>query len=107
MITGRMRRRVTIQEKTVTRGSTGEELVTWSTVATVWAAVEPLNGREYLESRQTQANVDTRVTIRYRSGMEPTMRLLTSDSRILHIESVIHKNERFRELVIMCREEVE
>ena len=70
-----MRERVTLQSKSVTRTSLGEEVVTWSDVATVWAEVAPIRGREFFDAAQIQQAVDIRVVIRTRSGVTPDMRL--------------------------------
>jgi len=102
---GELRHRVTIQQKSVTRNTFGEEIVTWQDVATVWAAIEPLRGREFFESQQVNAEVTTRIRIRYRPGITPTMRVVYG-SRIFDIQAVINVEERNRELHLMCREEV-
>jgi len=103
---GELRHRVTIQQNNnPTRGSSGEEIPNWQDVATVWAAVEPLRGREFFESQQVNAEVTTRIRIRYRSGIAPTMRAVYGN-RIFDIQAVINVDERNRELHLMCREEV-
>ena len=105
MQAGRLRERVTIQEKQIVRNSFGEEVIQFVDLATVWAGVEPLNGREFLEAKTEQAQITTRVRIRYRDGIYPTMRLVYR-SRVLVVDSVIHVYERQREIVLMCREEI-
>lgn len=42
----------------------------------VRASVEPLSTREYIASQATQAQATTRIVIRYREGVEATMRVL-------------------------------
>jgi SPP1 family predicted phage head-tail adaptor len=105
MEAGRLRQRVTIQQKSVTRNSYEEEIVTWTDVAEVWAEVAPLVGREYLEARQTQADVSHKVRMRYRSGILEEMRVYF-ESRALEVVSVINVRELGKELVLMCRERV-
>lgn len=73
---GRFDQRIRIERKSVTRAANGEEIVTWVTVAEVWAAVEPLRSREWFAAAQTQSSTDHRVTIRYRSGIERDMRVI-------------------------------
>lgn len=103
MEAGKLRNRVAIQQKSVTRDAFGAEVVTWSTVATVWGAVEPMRGQEFLESQRLGADVDTRIRIRYRSGLTPAMRA-TFGAHVYDIKSVIHVQERKREVQLMCRE---
>lgn len=105
MRAGQLRQRVTIQEKSVTRNSYGEEVITWSDVATVWASVEPLSGREFLDAQRAGAEVTTRIRIRYRSGIAPEMRVTYGD-HVYDIKAVIDVEERHREIQLMCREVV-
>ena len=103
MRAGRLRQRVTIQQKSATQNSYGEEVVTWSDVATVWGSVEPLRGQEFIEIRRAGAEVTTRIVLRYRSGIEPEMRV-TYGAHTYDVMSVIHVEERQRELQLLCRE---
>lgn len=101
---GDLRHRVTIQQATVTRNEFGEPVETWQDLATVWAEVVDLSGREFIEARQAPASeVTTRVRIRYRAGIEPTMRVLHG-ARVLEIVAVLEPEGRRRELHLMCRE---
>jgi SPP1 family predicted phage head-tail adaptor len=105
MNAGRLRHRVTIKEKSVTRNSMNEEVVSWTIVGTYWASVEPVRGREFVEMRQAQAEISHRIRMRYRSGIDPTMRAYFG-SREFEIVSVIHVEERGRETQLMCNERV-
>jgi len=100
---GELRHRVTIQQKSVVRDTYGEEDVTWTDVATVWGSVEPLQGREFIEAKQTQAEITTRIRIRYRSGISPEMRAVW-DGHTYDLEAVIDVGGRKRELHLMCTE---
>lgn len=100
---GKLRHRIEIQEPTETRSASGQATVTWSTIATVWASVEPLRGREFFASKQIQAQVDTRIRIRYISGLTPKMRILWG-TRVYLIDSIINPEERNIELQLMVRE---
>lgn len=105
MQAGKLRHRVTIQQKTTTQDPEGMTTETWTNVATVWAAVEPLKGREYFQAQAVNAEVTTRVRIRYRAGIIPTMRVLFG-ARKFDILAVIDQEERHQELQLMCREVV-
>jgi SPP1 family predicted phage head-tail adaptor len=100
-----MRHRVTIQQKAPTRDTFGGEVEAWNAVATVWASVEPLQGREFLEARQLQAEVTTRIRIRYRAGIVPQMRVVWG-SHFYDVQAVIETEARRRELQLMCIEAV-
>lgn len=103
MRAARLRHRVTIQQPVTAANAYGERITTWSTVATVWGAVEPLRGREFFDAEQVQAEISHRVVLRYRAGLNSTMRLLHL-GRVLHIVTIIDVDERHRELQLMCRE---
>jgi SPP1 family predicted phage head-tail adaptor len=103
MRAGDLRNRVTIQSKTVVQNSFGEEDITWTELATVWAAVEPLRGREFLDGRMVTAEITTRVRIRYRDGISPEMRVVFG-SKVYDVIAVVHIEEREREIHLMCQE---
>lgn len=103
MWAGALRNRVVIQSKTVTPNSFGEEVISWSTVATLWAAIEPLQGREYLEGAAAGAEVTTKITVRYYPNLKPEMRA-TWGSHTYDILSVIEFRENKREIQLMCKE---
>lgn len=105
MQAGKLRHRVTIEQRTQTFDANGSPTDTWTAFATVWASVEPLSGRELLNAEQIQPVVSHRVRLRYLSGVQPEMRVL-HDSRALNIESVINKEERNIELELLCSEAV-
>lgn len=106
MQAGDLRRRITIQSKSVSRNTVGDEVITWPTLATVWAAVEPALGREYLEGRSREAEITIKIRIRYRSGVKPTMRV-THGSSTYEVVSVQEVRTERRELVLMCREAID
>lgn len=103
MEAGKLRHVVNIQADQGTQNDVGEHIPSWVTVVTTRASVEPLAGREFFDAQQRQAEITHRVRLRYRTGVEPTMRLLYR-SRVLMIEAVIDVGERRRELHLMCRE---
>jgi SPP1 family predicted phage head-tail adaptor len=103
MQAGNLRNRITVQDKNVTQNAYGEEVITWTTVDEVWAAVEPLMGREFMAAKQVQAEVSTRIRMRFIPGLAPEMRVLFG-SRVFEILSVQHVYERRRELILMCKE---
>jgi len=74
---GRLRHRVSIERIARTQDPvTGAIAETWTEIAKVWAAVEPLSAREFVQSAAGQAEVTARITIRTRD-------ILATD-RIIH-----------------------
>lgn len=103
MQAGRLRQRVTLQQVTAVPNQYGEMVETWTDVVELYAAVEPLRGREFFDAEQVQAEISHRVRIRYYPGVAPTMRFVFG-TRHLAINTVINVDERRREIHCMCRE---
>jgi SPP1 family predicted phage head-tail adaptor len=104
---GKLRHKVTIHNLIETQSTiTGEMVQSWSTGASVWAAIEPLQGRELWQIQQFQAKVDTRITVRYSNDSTA----ITAKSMLTHstgdqdyfVESIINPDERNVELQMMC-----
>lgn len=111
MRAGTLRHKVTLQERTETQDSTGAVTWSWSDVASVWASVEPLNGREYLQASQLQSTVSTRIRIRHREGITSKMRVkfipnprAPSEIKYYDIRAVVPVREANWEIVLMCEE---
>jgi len=103
MRAGRLNHLVIIQQPTEVQDSTGQAVKSWGTYATVWAGVEPLKGREFLETQQINAETTTRIRIRKLAGVTKKMRV-SYDSRIYNINAILHIHERQREMHLMCSE---
>ena len=103
MNSGDLRHRVELQQRVKSRNAVGEETYSWLTYATVWAAVEPLTGRELYEAQQISAEVTVRVRVRYLKSVSVEHRVLF-DSRGFNVNFVQNIEERNRELVLLCKE---
>lgn len=73
---GKLDRRITIQSATTAPDAYGEPIETWSDLATLWAQVVPLGGREFFEARQVNAEQTVRFRIRYRADITREMRVI-------------------------------
>lgn len=105
MQAGRLRHRVTVQRSTDSIDQYGDQTPTWASLGTVWASVEPLSGREYFAAAQMQSEVSTRIVIRPISGVTLTPKdRVKFGSRYFDIQSVINRDERNRELQLLCVE---
>lgn len=105
MQSGKLRHRLKLQSKTVTRDSYGAETIVWTEEAIVWGSVEPISGREYFLAKQVQAETTHKIRIRYYSGLRADWRILFG-ARIFEIDSIINFEERNKEMVLMCHEMV-
>ena len=52
---GKLDKRITLQSRSATLDSYGQEIDSWTDVATVWANVKPVGGREKLRSMQVDS----------------------------------------------------
>lgn len=105
---GDFRNRITIQSVSVTQDVFGgvpdpTNSDNWATVASTWANVMPEHGREFGEAGKQQAEETVRIDIRYRTGIDATMRVLSGD-KVYDIRSLTDQNSRRKLLTMMCRE---
>jgi SPP1 family predicted phage head-tail adaptor len=97
-----LNKRITIKQVTQTETDTSA-ISTFTDLATVWASVEPINGREFFAADTVNSEISVRIKIRYRSGIIPAMRIVYS-TRTFEIISIIDYMERHTELQLMCKE---
>jgi SPP1 family predicted phage head-tail adaptor len=88
---GRLRHRITIEEKIVDLDSDGATIEDWIPAlrgAILPAEIEPISGREAQAAGATQAVLSTRIRIRAVAGVEPKMRALHRGT-VYNIEAVV------------------
>ena len=105
MRAGRLRHRLVLQSKTYTRDSYGAALVSWTTEATVWGAIEPLTARELFAQQQIQPEAQVRIVIRYYSGLDSSWRV-SHGGLYYNIVEVINRDLRNAEVTLLCRQGV-
>jgi SPP1 family predicted phage head-tail adaptor len=90
MKAGKLDKRVTIKVKSATRDSYGAEIIGWSTLATVWAEVTPISGREFFVASQFVPEAQFKVRIRYREDFDETAKITydSADHDILYIAEI-------------------
>lgn len=108
MLAQRLRHRVDIQAPVITRDPETEEAIRedWESIRgsadeLIPAAIEPLSGREFLAAASTQSAVSTRITIRERAGLLPSMRVLHQGD-VYNIRAILPDPSLRRHLVLMC-----
>ena len=100
---GKLRHRITLQKQVNTVNDYGAAVATWKNVATVWADVRPLSGREYFSTQQVQSEVTTQIWLRHIEGIKPTMKVKFG-KREFEILFVLNTQERNVSLQLMCKE---
>lgn len=78
--------------------NTGAVSRVWTLVAEVWAAIEPLSAREFIESQATQSQITGKVITRYRSDMTAGMRFV-SRGRYYNIAGILPDKDSGLEFV--------
>lgn len=80
---GHMRHRVRVQQYVETRNDFGEEILTWSTYKTLWAAVDtsPKGSNEYELSKRLVAKTSALFYVRYRDDLDEKMTIVWKGKR--------------------------
>ena len=85
---GTLNRRALIERKSITQDATyGTEVVTWTTVATVWCEVQDVlpSKSEAVKNGLVVGTNQSRVRMRYRTDVTSAMRLtITRDSAVVY-----------------------
>lgn len=92
-LVNKLNRRITIQRKVRTEDDAGYPIPgakEWEDVVTLWAAREPLSGREFFAAAAVQQENTVRYKIRFRTEITPDMRLIDHrDNCIYNIYAVL------------------
>ena len=99
---GRLTERITIEAPTKAQNDVGETVLTWSTFAEVWGAVQSLAGREAERYSEIVGFSGHKVTIRALDGITSSMRVIYR-GRTLEI-GAINEFERVWYLELICTE---
>lgn len=102
MKSGALDQRVTLERYEPLEDEIGQPVPHWVPTETVWAAVEPLMGREYLAAQAVQSELVARVRIRHRPGITTADRV-THEGTSYGITSVQDVRSEGRELVLMVK----
>lgn len=90
---GRLRHRIVLQSPSYSQdATTGEMVPSWVLEGEAWAAIEPVSAREFISAQATQAQIDTRIVIRYRSDVAATWRA-THRGKIYNIHGALADKE--------------
>ena len=101
MRAGSLRHRITIQRSEPKQDpNTGAMTQAWVDVATTWASIEPLSARDFIAASAAQSEISARIVIRYRPGIDSTMRILEG-GRIFNIKGVLPDANSGREYLTL------
>lgn len=102
---GQLDQIITLQQRVPSVDGAGQDNYTFANLASVpeeWANAQPLRGGEYFAASQMQATVDVKFTIRYRSDLDSTMRVLWRGEPYDIVSPPIDPHGRREWLELMC-----
>lgn len=102
---GTLRHRVSIQKyEDQLNPITGARDKNWVEVSQVWASIEPLSVRDFIQSAGLQSQVSARISIRYRDDITAGMRIVHRN-KIYSITGVLSdRNSGLEYLTLPCTE---
>jgi len=102
---GDFRKQVAIQAEQSTPDGAGGYALAWTTIATVWADIAPVSGREIYTAGHLEGHITHKVTLRWRADLSITsdMRLLYN-SRSFNIQAVINQDETNQYVIVLATE---
>jgi SPP1 family predicted phage head-tail adaptor len=105
---GTLRKRITLQQQSPSVDSYGQQVSTWTDVATAWASVEPSVGRELMAAQAVSLDQPTTITIRWQplfaSPKAVAAMRAVYNGRIFNIHSVENESERNTVLTLIASE---
>ena len=100
---GSLNRNITIEQPTLIQAGDGTNTTTWTTVAQVFANIAPLSANAFIAAQTLQSKISCRVTIRYRRGLNTSMRLVDDHGTVYKPEGFLPDADTGREyLTIPC-----
>ena len=98
---GLLDRQVRLERRFEEADDSGQAVVRWLPLATVWARVELLGGREGFGAQQFVATGDLRFTIRWRDDVTPLHRVVHED--VAYDVVTVAEDGRREALLIVAR----
>jgi SPP1 family predicted phage head-tail adaptor len=103
MRAGELDKRGTIQYLARSKNGFGEDIETWTDLATVWCSIEPVSGSEKWLQQERVSEATYKIHMRYRANLNSTMRMKYKN-RYLQFLAVINLEENSKELFIPAKE---
>lgn len=102
---GKFNKRATILRppKPEEKDEAGQPLDEWQPLATVWAAINPLRGREFFAAQAVNSEVTTRIRVRGVAGIDRKM-IVTCKGREFEILYLLDIDLDGKEMHLMCKE---
>lgn len=100
---GKLNRRIEVLEYISERDSFGGTDGIWQTVGRVWANIEPVSGTEFFNAQQVNAEMTTKITVRFYAGLT-VMHRIKYGEKLYEILGIADERTAHRLTVINCKE---
>lgn len=108
MYAGQLNRRVIIQRTSAGLDAYGQPSLGWTEIATVWANIKPIGGREKLRAMAFESTLTHTVLVRYQAALVPAVEAdgwrILYGSRIFNISASMDMGDKRRYIVFDCIE---
>jgi len=109
---GKLDKRITLQVRSATLDAYGQELNSWTNLATVWANIKPIGGREKLRAMAVESTLTHTVAVRYDVRFMPPTKAdayrisytTPAATRIFNIVAARDVDEGRRHIIFDCTE---
>ncbi len=108
MISGRLDKQITIKRRGSGQDSIGQPTGTWATVATVWANIKPIGGREKIRAGAVESTLTHTIQCNYSADLLPATSSddlqITYGSRTFRVTAARDVDEAHMEIIFDCEE---
>ena len=92
MHAGKLRHEVVIQDASRSADAYGQQNPTWSTFQATYAHIQHLRGNELLVAQQVNSKINTKIKIRWVSGLRANMRIQATHDGATRYYNIIYIN---------------
>lgn len=104
-IVGKLNKRITIQQNNATRDDYGAPAPpSWTTVKTIWAAIQPVSARDFIAGMAQQSEVTHKILVRDGAGITPDMQIAFGTRTFQILASPMNYDEACHQYTIMAKE---
>ncbi|MFM7010836.1 MAG: phage head closure protein [Betaproteobacteria bacterium] len=104
-------KRIKLQRQSTSQDSFGGPVRTWLDVATIWAEIRPVDGREQKRLQRIASEVSHQITVRFQARLTDT-RVVSAyralyKARIFNIHAVLNEDESNVLITLLASEGLE
>jgi len=108
MQAGKLRKRMTIQQRDMTVNSAGAQATSWADVFTAWVEITPTTGAELFYAGAEQGKVTHTIVMRFRAELANPLTVAAYrgvyKGRYFNFAASVNEDERNRQIMIAATE---